>query len=132
MRGKNLLLSSADNFSIRFKMNIQDNRRKVNQALTQIMSSDSRPTETFVNKLLNSSMVTESQQPAMVRPKVLSLTSQQLKMGDLTCANTKFELKAAPRVNRIQAALFTDKRQQINSPMFRKGMMGQSIFESNH
>ena len=75
MRGKNLLLSSADNFSIRFRANIQDNRRKVNQALTQIMSSDSKPTETFVNKLLNSSMVTEAQQPAMVRPKVLSLTS---------------------------------------------------------
>ena len=52
-------------------------------------------------------------------------------MGDLTCANTKFELKAAPRVNRIQAALFTDKRQQVNSPMFRKGMTGQSIFENS-
>ena len=90
MRGKNLLMGSADNFSIRYKMNIQDNRRKVNQALEQIMNSESRPTESFVNKLL----VTESQQPAMVRPKVLSLTSQQKRMGDLTCANTKFELKA--------------------------------------
>ena len=46
-----------------------------------------------------------------IRPKVLSLTSNQLRMGDLTCANTKFELKAAPRVSKIQAALFTDKRQ---------------------
>ena len=53
-------------------------------------------------------------------PTVLSLPNTNQRMGELTAANTKFELRAAPRVNCIQAALFTDKKQQINSPMFQR------------
>jgi hypothetical protein len=102
-------MQSSDGIANRFRQSVADNRRKVNQALTQIMSNDGKPTETFVNQLLNSGMTTETQTKS-IKPKVLSLTSGNLRMGDLTCANTKFELRAAPRVNRIQAALFTDKR----------------------
>ena len=66
--------------------------------------------------MLNNTMVSEQQ----LKPKVLALHSRTCKMGELTPARTKFELRANPRVNRIQAALFTDKKQQISSPMFQK------------
>ena len=56
----------------------------------------------------------------LLKPRVMSLTSSNLKMGELSAAKTQFQLRANPRVNQIQAALFTDKKQQINSPMFRK------------
>ena len=54
------------------------------------------------------------------KPQVLSLTNTNLRMGELTAAKTKFELRPMPRVGQIQAALFTDKKQQMMSPMFRK------------
>lgn len=54
------------------------------------------------------------------RPRVLSLHNQQFKMGELNLDKTRFELRANPRINQTQAALFTDKKQQINSPMFQK------------
>ena len=40
-RGNNLA-SSSDNFTNRFRQNIYENRRKVNQALTQILSHDAK------------------------------------------------------------------------------------------
>ena len=53
-------------------------------------------------------MMASEQRP---RPKVMSLTGNGARMGDLTAKNINFQLKATPRVNRIQAALFTDKKQ---------------------
>lgn len=50
-----------------------------------------------MNQLINSSLTSAQS----LKPKVMSITRNNLKMGELTAANTKFELKAAPRVNRI-------------------------------
>ena len=36
-----------------------------------------------------------------MKPKVMSLTAISMRMGDLTAKNTKFMLKATPRVNQI-------------------------------
>lgn len=70
-------------------------------------------------------MMASEQKP---RPKVMSLTGNSARMGDLTAKNINFQLKATPRVNRIQAALFTDKKQQITSPMFRKKLNNPAIY----
>lgn len=41
-------------------------------------------------------------------------------MGELNASETVFQLHNPPRINCNQAALFTDKRQKVNSPMFKK------------
>ena len=77
-----------------------DNRRKVNEAMTLLTAGAQK---------LNSMKMGGSDRN--MKPRVMSLTSNSFKMGDLTAKNTKFCLRATPRVNKIQAALFTDKRQ---------------------
>ena len=64
-----------------------DNRRKVNEAMTQLLTGGKNNQQT--------SLATER----YIKPNVMSLTATAMKMGDLTAANTKFQLRATPRVN---------------------------------
>jgi len=71
-----------------------ENRRKVHEAL----SLDLTHQNTSMNKQFNKS-VSMAKNDKLFRPRVLSLTSGSFKMGDITAANTKFILRAAPRIN---------------------------------
>ena len=48
-----------------------------------------------MNTFLSSGMSAERS----LKPKVLALSSRNIRMGDITCANTKFQLQANPRIN---------------------------------
>ena len=89
--------TSTNATSNRFQQSFMENRRKVSQAMAQMASNDmrqvSREKSTPTKMLLNRSMTRES------RPKVLSIVNQSVKMGDLSAAHTRFQLKASPRIN---------------------------------
>ena len=91
--------TSTNATSNRFQQSFMENRRKGSQAMAQMASNDmrqvnaSREKSTPTKMLLNRSMTRES------RPKVLSIVNQSVKMGDLSAAHTRFQLKASPRIN---------------------------------
>ena len=95
MRGTGQSLNSTDAIQHKFRYNASENRRKIQQALTHMLTEDKRQSaapggdtrpDPFLNQFLNSSMVYEKK----CRPKVLSLTSNNMRLGELTAANTKF------------------------------------------
>ena len=74
-------IMSNTNFSQnRFRQTMIDNRRKVNEAMTQILTSGAPK--------LNSLGLGASDRN--MKPRVMSLTATSFKMGDLTAKNTKF------------------------------------------
>jgi len=87
-------MNSTQAFTNRFRANLMENRRKVHEAL----SLDLTHQNTSMNKQFNKS-VSMAKNDKLFRPRVLSLTSGSFKMGDITAANTKFILRAAPRIN---------------------------------
>jgi len=76
--GRTAFHQSQDTTSTRFRQTIIDNRRKVSQAMAQMMADDARRVSIekekpnpSINKFLNTSLPTTE---ATFRPKVLSLT----------------------------------------------------------
>lgn len=124
---KNMMGMTKTNFGSRNQeRNVAENRRKVSEAMNKMMFASAEFKQGSVtsgsgldsqfNSFLNNSLPADR----TVKPRVLALSNRRMRMGDLSAAKTKFQLTAAPRVNVIQAALFTDKNQQIHSPMFHK------------
>ena len=81
-----------------------DNRRKMGQAMQQMLADDARrgsiekdhKPDPAINQFLNNSLPTTE---ATFKPKVLSLTNQSFKLGELSAARTHFQLRANPRIN---------------------------------
>ena len=68
-------------------------------------------TDPFINVFFNAPVVSEKQiKPTVIPPKVMSLQSGAVKMGELNASETVFQLHNPARINCNQAALFTDKR----------------------
>ena len=96
----------SPNTTIHSKMhtNALENKRKVSEAMGKLMRNSAfdvtsgGASEMQFNSFLNTSVPSGE---SAGRPRVLSLNSRTLKLGELSAAKTKFQLRHAPRVNQI-------------------------------
>ena len=74
-----------------------DDRKRHGSAAHHGGEKDSTQYDPFLNSILNSTLAQNKSR----RFKVLSLTNTNARMGELTAANTHFNLRENPRVNKI-------------------------------
>lgn len=132
--GRNLIGMAQTNNQER---KIVENRRKVSEAMTMLMLSEdfkqtSQGGQTGADSQFNSFLNNSVPADRTMKPRVLALSSRRMRMGDLSAAKTKFQLTASPRVNCIQAALFSDKNQQLQSPMSLAFKNGSSTAQTDY